>query len=152
MRSYTSTHDKTGALLRDLSCIKSLCLNFPVSFFLLPKKTDQPILPFAPLRSHGRFDYSPIHQRPNYRWPNGALAAPRFLLGKTFSDSTDNLKIESDVPVDVLNELKRGCHALSLFEAQSLLMGNPGAIAIYKQTGVMTAAHDPRSDGMAIGV
>jgi gamma-glutamyltranspeptidase/glutathione hydrolase len=39
--------------------------------------------------------------------PHSTLAAPRFLLGKTFSDSTDNLKIESDLPIDVLNELKR---------------------------------------------
>lgn len=29
-------------------------------------------LPFAALRSHGRFDYSAITQRPYYRWPNGA--------------------------------------------------------------------------------
>lgn len=26
----------------------------------------------APLREHGRFDYSPITQRAHYRWPNGA--------------------------------------------------------------------------------
>jgi peptidoglycan/xylan/chitin deacetylase (PgdA/CDA1 family) len=26
----------------------------------------------GPLRSHGRFDYSPITRRPDYRWPNGA--------------------------------------------------------------------------------
>ena len=84
--------------------------------------------------------------------PLSALAAPRFLLGKTFSDSTDNLKIESEVPVDVLNELKRRGHALSLVEAQSPLMGHPGVIVIDGETGMMTGAHDPRSDGMAIGV
>lgn len=84
--------------------------------------------------------------------PHSALAAPRFLLGKTFSDSTDNLKIESDVPVDVLNELKRRGHALSLVEAQSPLMGHPGIIVIDGETGIMTGAHDPRSDGMAVGV
>ena len=81
-----------------------------------------------------------------------ANAASRFLLGKTFSNSTDNLKIKSDVPIDVLNELKRRGHALSLVEAQSPLMGHPGVIVIDGETGQMTGAHDPRSDGMAIGV
>ena len=37
--------------------------------------TDQPPAPFAALRGHGRFAYSPIHQRPDYRWPNGARLA-----------------------------------------------------------------------------
>ncbi len=84
--------------------------------------------------------------------PHSALAAPRFLLGKTFSDSTDNLKIESDVPVHVIEELRRRGHALSLVEAQSPLMGHPGVIVINGETGLMTGAHDPRSDGMAVGV
>ena len=83
--------------------------------------------------------------------PHSALAAPRFLLGKTFSDSTDNLKIESDLPLNVLDELKRRGHALSLVDAQSPLMGHPGAIVIDTQTGLMTGAHDPRSDGAALG-
>ena len=26
----------------------------------------------GPLPTHGRFDYQAIHQRPTYRWPNGA--------------------------------------------------------------------------------
>ena len=34
-----------------------------------------PPSPFAPVRSHGRFAYSPIHARPNYVWPNGAKLA-----------------------------------------------------------------------------
>ena len=84
--------------------------------------------------------------------PHSALAAPRFLLGKTFSDSTDNLKIESDVPVHVIEELRLRGHALSLVEAQSPLMGHPGGIVINGETGLMTGAHDPRSDGMAVGV
>ncbi len=31
--------------------------------------------PFAPLPDHGRFNYSPIHGRKDYRWPNGARLA-----------------------------------------------------------------------------
>jgi len=84
--------------------------------------------------------------------PHSALAAPRFLLGKTFSDSTDDLKLEGDVPQGVQEELSRRGHALSLVEAQSPLMGHPGVIMIDTQTGAMTGAHDPRSDGLAVGV
>lgn len=31
--------------------------------------------PFGPLNSHDRFDYSPIHGRPGYDWPQGARLA-----------------------------------------------------------------------------
>jgi gamma-glutamyltranspeptidase/glutathione hydrolase len=80
------------------------------------------------------------------------LAAPRFLLGKTFSDATDSLKLESDVAPDVVAELRHRGHAISLIPAQSPLMGHPGAIAIDPQSGLLSGAHDPRSDGLAIGL
>jgi gamma-glutamyltranspeptidase len=84
--------------------------------------------------------------------PHSALAAPRFLLGKTFSDSTDNLKIERDVPTDVQHALMQRGHLLSLVDAHSPLMGHPGVIVIDPQSGLMTGAHDPRSDGVAVGL
>jgi hypothetical protein len=31
-------------------------------------------------------------------------------------------------------------------------MGHPGTIAINPASGLMTGAHDPRSDGLAIGL
>ena len=31
--------------------------------------------PFAPVAASGRFDYQPIHTRPDYQWPNGARLA-----------------------------------------------------------------------------
>lgn len=84
--------------------------------------------------------------------PASALAAPRFLLGKTFSDSSDNLKLESDVPIEVVRSLKERGHQLSMTDAQSPLMGHPGAIVIHTDSGSMIGAHDPRGDGLAIGV
>jgi gamma-glutamyltranspeptidase/glutathione hydrolase len=84
--------------------------------------------------------------------PMAALAAPRFLLGTTFSDSNDSLKLEEDVPADVVAGLRQRGHALSLLTAHNPLMGHPGAIAINPVTGQMTGAHDPRSDGLAIGL
>jgi gamma-glutamyltranspeptidase/glutathione hydrolase len=84
--------------------------------------------------------------------PMAALAAPRFLLGKTFSDATDSLKLEEDVPGDVVAELRQRGHAISLLPAHNPLMGHPGAIAIDPLSGRMTGAHDPRSDGLATGL
>jgi gamma-glutamyltranspeptidase/glutathione hydrolase len=83
--------------------------------------------------------------------PAAALAGPRFLLGKTFSDSRDSLKLESDAGEAVFAELAARGHALSPIEAQSPLAGQAGAIAI-DQDGMATGAHDPRGDGLAIGI
>ena len=84
--------------------------------------------------------------------PMAALAAPRFLLGKTFSDSTDSLKLEDDVAPEVVAALRQRGHAIHLLPTQNPLMGHPGAIAINPVSGLMTGAHDPRSDGLAIGL
>ncbi|BDT68496.1 oxamate amidohydrolase proenzyme [Comamonadaceae bacterium OS-1] len=84
--------------------------------------------------------------------PYTALARPRFLLGKTFSDARDSLKLEDDVPAAVFADLARRGHALSPLPAHSPLMGHPGAIRMDPATGVMTGAHDPRSDGRAMGL
>jgi gamma-glutamyltranspeptidase/glutathione hydrolase len=84
--------------------------------------------------------------------PMAALAAPRFLLGKTFSDASNSLKLEEDVAPEVLAELRQRGHAISLVASHSPLMGHPGAIAIDPVTGEMAGAHDPRSDGLALGL
>ncbi|MDU0362098.1 gamma-glutamyltransferase family protein [Rhizobium sp. 25PS6] len=81
--------------------------------------------------------------------PAAALAGPRFLLGKTFSDSRDTLKLESDAGEAVLAELAARGHVLSPIEAQSPLAGQAGVIVI-DEDGMATGAHDPRGDGLAI--
>lgn len=84
--------------------------------------------------------------------PLAALAKPRFLLGKTFSDQRDSLKLELDAGPEVFRELARRGHDLSPIPAQSPLAGQPGAIMIDVQTGALQGAHDPRSDGRALGL
>ncbi|MDR3370278.1 gamma-glutamyltransferase family protein [Rhodoferax sp.] len=84
--------------------------------------------------------------------PMAALAAPRFLLGKTFSDATDSLKLEADVAPEAIADLRQRGHAISLLAAGNPLMGHPGVIAIDSVSGSMTGAHDPRSDGLARGI
>ncbi|GJE74651.1 Glutathione hydrolase-like YwrD proenzyme [Methylorubrum suomiense] len=83
--------------------------------------------------------------------PLTALARPRFLLGKTFSDSRDSLKLELDAGQEVFAELKRRGHEISPIPAQSPLAGHPGAIRI-EADGGFVGAHDPRSDGLALGL
>ncbi|GGC08639.1 hypothetical protein GCM10007205_17160 [Oxalicibacterium flavum] len=85
--------------------------------------------------------------------PYTALSRPRFLLGKTFSDTRDTLKLEQDVGQEVLTELARRGHELSPLPAQSLLSGHPGAIVIEADAvgPRFSGAHDPRSDGRALG-
>ncbi|WOI13077.1 gamma-glutamyltransferase family protein [Thalassospira lucentensis] len=83
--------------------------------------------------------------------PADALARPRFLLGKTFSDSRDSLKLEADAGPTVFAELKNRGHILREIEAQSALAGQAGIIRIAPD-GNVDGAHDPRSDGAAIGI
>jgi oxamate amidohydrolase len=81
--------------------------------------------------------------------PLAALAGPRFLLGRTFSDSRDNLKIESDAGAEVLSEITARGHVLSPIEPQSPLAGQAGVIVI-DTDGSLRGAHDPRGEGDAL--
>ncbi|QQC65656.1 gamma-glutamyltransferase family protein [Paraburkholderia ginsengisoli] len=81
--------------------------------------------------------------------PFTALARPRFLLGKTFSDTRDALKLEEDAGADVFAALAARGHEVSAIAAQSPLAGHPGVIRI-EADGSASGAHDPRSDGRAL--
>ncbi len=83
--------------------------------------------------------------------PLSALSAPRFLLGRTFSDTRDNLKIEDAVGDDVLAELAGRGHEVIPISALNALSGQAGVIRV-NDDGWMDGAHDPRSDGCAIGI
>lgn len=83
--------------------------------------------------------------------PAEALARPRFLLGRTFSDSRDTLKLERSISSLTVAALEQMGHQTSLIPANSPLAGQAGAIVI-GEDGTITGAHDPRSDGIAIGL
>ena len=74
--------------------------------------------------------------------PAEALAGPRFLLGRTFSDTRDSLKLESDVASETVAELTRRGHEISLIPAQSPLAGQAGVVTW--QSKYPCAVHDPR--------
>lgn len=52
----------------------------------------------------------------------------------------------------VLRDLIARGHRISRVPANTPLMGHPGALLIDPATGSMTGAHDPRSDGRALGL
>lgn len=83
--------------------------------------------------------------------PEAALAAPRFLLGRTFSDARDALKLEASVGETTFADLARRGHEVSALEDLSPLAGQAGVIAV-DDAGDVTGAHDPRSDGCALGL
>jgi gamma-glutamyltranspeptidase len=81
--------------------------------------------------------------------PSEALRRPRFLLGRTFSDSRDGLKLETDAGEPVFAELARRGHQISPIDSLSPLAGQAGIIRI-DADGSLSGAHDPRSDGCGL--
>lgn len=79
-----------------------------------------------------------------------ALRTPRFLLGRSFFDSTDNLKLEADIAPEVAAELAQLGHEVESIPILSPYTGQAGAIAI-ETNGQRFAMHDPRGQGTAMG-
>ncbi len=79
-----------------------------------------------------------------------ALAMPRFLLGRSFFDSTDNLKLEADIDPDTVAELAKLGHEVETIPARSPFTGQAGAIEIAVD-GSRRAMHDPRGQGTSQG-
>ena len=80
--------------------------------------------------------------------PEAALAQPRFLLGRTFSDSRDSLKVEASLDVAAITSLAAMGHETAELPALSPIFGCAGAIRI-DATGC-SGAHDPRGEGLAL--
>ena len=78
-----------------------------------------------------------------------AISKGRWLLGRTWGDTSNNLKIESDLAQEVADELARMGHDIAIVAACNELMGHAGAIVALTD-GSTVAATDPRSDGSAI--
>lgn len=81
--------------------------------------------------------------------PAEALSHPRFLLGRTFSDSGDTLKLEAGLPPETVSALRAMGHEVASIPALSALGGQAGIIRI-DPAGRINGAHDPRSDGGAV--
>ena len=79
-----------------------------------------------------------------------AIAAPRWLLGRTWGQASATLKIESRFDYAVSAELSHRGHDVEVLRAYDETMGHAGAIARHGN-GALEAGFDPRSDGGAAG-
>lgn len=78
--------------------------------------------------------------------PQEAVSAPRWLLGRTWGQVSDTLKLEARFPVEVVDQLRRYGHEVEVLRAWDETMGHAGAI-VRHANGVLEGGADPRSDG-----
>jgi len=78
--------------------------------------------------------------------PQAAITAPRWLLGRTWGQTTDTLKLESRFAPEVVDELRRRGHEVEVLDAYDETMGHAGCV-IRHADGAFEGGADPRSDG-----
>lgn len=77
-----------------------------------------------------------------------AISAPRWLLGRTWGDTTTSLKLERSLSAGLIDDLKAAGHQIEIIADKSDLVGHAGAVSV-SPNGLMVAACDPRSNGLA---
>jgi gamma-glutamyltranspeptidase/glutathione hydrolase len=75
-----------------------------------------------------------------------AVAAPRWLLGRTWAEQSTSLKLESRYPAEVIDGLKALGHPVEVVSDFDERMGHAGALVLHP-TGWIEGGEDPRSDG-----
>lgn len=79
-----------------------------------------------------------------------AITAPRWLLGRTWGQATDTLKLESRFASQLIEALRARGHEIEMLDAFDERVGHAGALMLHP-SGVIEGAADPRSDGAAAG-
>jgi gamma-glutamyltranspeptidase/glutathione hydrolase len=78
--------------------------------------------------------------------PQAAISAPRWLLGRTWGQTTDTLKLEARFAPEVVDGLRRRGHEVEVLDAYDETMGHAGCV-IRHPGGAFEGGADPRSDG-----
>ena len=78
--------------------------------------------------------------------PGEAIAAPRWLLGRTWGQATDTLKVESRFAPEVIEGLRSRGHDVEVLGPWDEAVGHAGAI-LRDAGGMLRGGSDPRSDG-----
>lgn len=87
----------------------------------------------------------------HYGWnPQAAIDAPRWLLGRTWGQTSDTLKLESRFSAETMDELRRLGHDVEVLRPYDETMGHASAIVL-APNGLYQGGFDPRSDGIAAG-
>ena len=79
-----------------------------------------------------------------------SITAPRWLLGRTWGDSSESLKLEGRFSADTIEALKKMGHDVEVLSDFSEAVGHAGAI-VRHVNGMLEGASDPRSNGSAAG-
>ena len=83
----------------------------------------------------------------HFGWnPQAAINAPRWLLGRTWGQSSDSLKLESRFPQLTQDQLRAWGHDVEILQAFDETMGHAGAV-IRGPNGLFEGGSDLRSDG-----
>lgn len=89
----------------------------------------------------------------DYKVPLGeAIDRPRWILGRTWGSTITNLRLESGFPEETVERLRAAGHDIQVLpDTHNEVMGHAGAV-VFNPDGALEGAHDPRSDGGAVGV
>ena len=79
-----------------------------------------------------------------------AISAPRWVLGRTWGQSSDTLKLELRIADAIVHDLEKRGHDIEMLTAFDEAVGHAGAI-IRNPSGVLEGGSDPRSDGCVAG-
>jgi len=75
-----------------------------------------------------------------------AIAAPRWLLGRTWAEQSTSLKLESRFPTETIQGLRDLGHPVEVVADFDERMGHAGALVLHPD-GWLEGGEDPRSDG-----
>lgn len=78
--------------------------------------------------------------------PQDAVEAPRWLLGRTWGQSSDTLKLEGRFPDATVDALRARGHDVEVYPAYDETFGHAGCI-VRDPDGGLSGGADPRSDG-----
>lgn len=76
-----------------------------------------------------------------------AITRPRWLLGRTWGETSTTLKLEDRIDPQTVEALKRAGHDIEMLPPFTSTMGHAGAV-VRHPSGLLEGATDPRSDGM----
>ncbi|MGJ8514498.1 gamma-glutamyltransferase family protein [Carnimonas bestiolae] len=79
-----------------------------------------------------------------------SITQPRWVLGRTWGQASDSLKVEGRLPNATVTRLKALGHDVELLDDFSEVVGHAGAVVRYTD-GLLEGAFDPRSNGSAAG-
>ena len=82
--------------------------------------------------------------------PQAAVSAPRWLLGRTWGDTSETLKLEARFEMGLAHALMEWGHEVEILDPWDETVGHAGAI-VRHANGALEGGADPRSDGGVAG-